>query len=85
MFSIKKTFFCIHYVLYSLLATVCGRAYTINIICKILSEASVRILTNPILILAISFSLSSCNTFEGMGKDIKKGGKNIEDTANKHK
>jgi predicted small secreted protein len=45
----------------------------------------VHILINSILILAISFSLSSCNTFEGMGKDIKKGGENIEDSANKHK
>lgn len=44
-----------------------------------------RILINPMMILTISFSLSSCNTFEGIGKDIKKGGENIEDTANKHK
>jgi len=27
------------------------------------------------------FSLSACNTFEGFGKDVQKGGKAIEDAA----
>ncbi|WPY01848.1 Putative small secreted protein (plasmid) [Candidatus Trichorickettsia mobilis] len=43
------------------------------------------IFKSTILVLVISLSLCSCNTFEGMGKDIKNGGKNIEGTANKHK
>lgn len=44
-----------------------------------------RVLISTIIILATSFFLSSCNTFEGMGKDIKKGGEKLEDTANDHK
>ena len=44
-----------------------------------------RILISTTLILALSFFVSSCNTFEGMGKDIKKGGENIEDAADRHK
>jgi len=28
------------------------------------------------------FSLTSCNTFDGMGQDIQKGGKVISDAAN---
>ncbi len=30
-------------------------------------------------------TLTGCNTMEGAGKDIKKGGEKIEDTANDHK
>ena len=37
------------------------------------------------VIIMLSFCVSSCNTFEGMGKDIKKGGEKLEDTANDHK
>ncbi|MBN8523411.1 MAG: entericidin A/B family lipoprotein [Rickettsiales bacterium] len=44
-----------------------------------------RILISPIILLVISLALCSCNTFEGIGKDIKKGGENLENTANKHK
>jgi predicted small secreted protein len=29
------------------------------------------------------FSLSACNTIDGMGKDIKKAGESIEDAAKK--
>ena len=31
--------------------------------------------------IAAALSLSACNTVEGMGKDIKKAGEKIEDTA----
>ena len=34
--------------------------------------------------LAIAF-LAGCNTMEGAGKDIKKGGESIENSANKSK
>ena len=44
-----------------------------------------RVLVSTIMMLAVGFFISSCNTFEGMGKDIKKGGEKIEDTANDHK
>lgn len=30
-------------------------------------------------------TLTGCNTMEGAGKDIKKGGEKIEDTAAEHK
>jgi predicted small secreted protein len=34
-----------------------------------------------LLAIAGVFSLSACNTIEGMGKDIKKGGEAIEKAA----
>lgn len=30
-------------------------------------------------------SITACNTMEGMGEDIQKGGENLEDAAQKHK
>jgi predicted small secreted protein len=30
-------------------------------------------------------ALSACNTMEGMGEDIQKGGQNLEEEANEHK
>lgn len=29
--------------------------------------------------------LTACETMEGLGQDVQKGGKNLEDSANKHK
>ncbi len=37
------------------------------------------------LILAFAVSLSACNTVEGAGKDIQKGGEKIEQKAEEHK
>lgn len=34
-----------------------------------------------LIAIAAVLSLSACNTVEGMGKDIKKAGEKIEDTA----
>ncbi len=34
-----------------------------------------------LLLLAVSLALAACNTVQGMGKDIKKAGEKIEDTA----
>lgn len=34
-----------------------------------------------LLAAALALALSACNTVEGMGKDIKKAGEKIEDTA----
>jgi entericidin B len=44
------------------------------------------IMKKPTLTLAIplllsAFALSACNTVEGVGKDVKSGGKAIENTA----
>lgn len=36
-----------------------------------------------VLALLVAFSLSACNTFQGVGKDIKKGGEAIEKAATK--
>ncbi|MGE4072899.1 MAG: entericidin A/B family lipoprotein [Lysobacterales bacterium] len=36
-----------------------------------------------LLLLAVSLALAACNTVQGMGKDIKKAGEKIEDTAKK--
>ena len=37
------------------------------------------------LILLAAVALAGCNTVEGVGKDIKKGGEAIEKAADKHK
>ena len=34
---------------------------------------------------AAALMLAGCNTIEGMGKDIKKGGETIEKSAEKHR
>ncbi len=33
------------------------------------------------VLLALSFTLSACNTVEGVGKDIEKGGEVLQDSA----
>ena len=35
--------------------------------------------------LAVSFAISGCNTIQGAGKDIERGGEKIQDTAEKAK
>jgi predicted small secreted protein len=35
--------------------------------------------------IAAAFALAGCNTVEGLGKDIKKGGEAIEKSAERHK
>ena len=42
-------------------------------------------LKNLVLIAATLMALTACNTMEGLGKDIKKAGGSIEDTANRKK
>jgi predicted small secreted protein len=34
------------------------------------------------ILLAITFTLSACNTMQGLGKDIEKGGAAIQKSAN---
>lgn len=36
------------------------------------------------VVLAVAF-MAGCNTMEGAGKDIKKGGENLENSAKKNK
>lgn len=38
-----------------------------------------------ILLTLSVLGLSACNTMEGAGKDIQKGGEKLEDAAQKHK
>lgn len=33
------------------------------------------------VLLALSFTLSACNTVQGVGKDIEKGGEVLQDSA----
>ena len=40
---------------------------------------------NILCIIAAMLALSACNTIEGMGKDVKKGGEAIEKAADKNK
>ena len=42
-------------------------------------------MTRILLAMAVAFALAGCNTVEGLGKDIKKGGEKIEKAAEKHK
>ena len=37
------------------------------------------------LMLAVSFVLSGCNTIQGAGKDLERGGEKIQETAEKAK
>ena len=37
------------------------------------------------LMLAVSFILCGCNTIQGAGKDLERGGQKIQDTAEKAK
>ena len=40
---------------------------------------------NILCIIAAMLALSACNTIEGVGKDVKKGGEAIEKAADKNK
>ena len=40
---------------------------------------------NILCIIAAMIALSACNTIEGVGKDVKKGGEAIEKAADKNK
>ncbi len=42
-------------------------------------------LISTFLILSFAVTLSACNTFEGAGKDIQRGGEKIEDAADRNK
>ncbi len=44
-----------------------------------------KIITVLFAVLFVAFALVGCNTIEGVGKDIKKGGEAIEKTADKAK
>ena len=40
---------------------------------------------NILCIIAAALALAACNTIEGMGKDVKKGGEAIEKAADRNK
>lgn len=44
-----------------------------------------RYLTLIFTCITVTLLASACNTMEGLGKDIKKGGENLENSADKHK
>lgn len=44
-----------------------------------------RSMITMMAIIAINFTLSSCNTIEGVGKDVKKGGEKLENAAERAK
>ena len=37
------------------------------------------------LMLAVAYILGACNTIEGMGRDVEKGGQKVEREAAEHK
>ena len=42
----------------------------------------IRFIQAGLFLLSATFILTSCNTIQGMGKDIKQGGQAIENAAN---
>ncbi len=42
-------------------------------------------LLTSVALLSLAFTISGCNTMEGMGKDIKAGGEKLEKSADKNK
>ncbi len=40
---------------------------------------------NILCIIAAALALAACNTIEGLGKDVKKGGEAIEKAADRNK
>ena len=48
-------------------------------------EKNMQYITIIFRFLILSFILSSCNSMEGLGKDIKRGGEKLEKSANDNK
>lgn len=44
-----------------------------------------KVLVPVIAVVFLVGFLSACNTIEGVGKDVEKGGKAVKDTANESK
>lgn len=44
-----------------------------------------HLIISVFLLIFVSSSLTACNTIEGAGRDIKRGGEKLEQTAEKHK
>jgi predicted small secreted protein len=44
-----------------------------------------RIISAVLVVMALSASLSACNTMSGLGQDIQRGGQKLEDAADKKK
>ena len=44
----------------------------------------IKIILRSLVLASFAFSLMACNTVKGMGKDIKKAGEKIEETADKN-
>ena len=40
---------------------------------------------NIVILIAAALAIAACNTVEGFGKDVKKGGEAIEKAAERHK
>lgn len=44
----------------------------------------IKFLLRSLVLASFAASLVACNTVKGVGKDIKKAGEKIEETADKH-
>ncbi len=43
-----------------------------------------KLILRSLVLASFAFGLMACNTVKGVGKDIKKAGEKIEETAEKH-
>lgn len=59
------------------------RAYLAITKVSILSGVTIMIRKILVLVLMLGYmgSLTACNTFEGMGKDVESGGEHVQDAA----
>ena len=44
----------------------------------------IKLILRGLVLTSFALGLSACNTVQGVGKDIKKAGETIEETAEKH-
>ncbi len=55
------------------------------IISSLIKETTMYQLIVIFICIAISLLATACNTMEGLGKDVQKGGKKLERSADKNK
>jgi len=52
---------------------------------KTRKEISMKKIISILCVVAFSAGLSACNTMQGVGKDVERGGEKVQDAATKNK